>query len=51
MHQTQNPFKENDIVNDIRIQQFLDAARAYLFGIASPQVVLATIPVAVCRPV
>lgn len=36
--------KDSPEMNDIRIQQFLEAARAYLFGMAAPQATLAPIP-------
>jgi hypothetical protein len=49
MPQEQDHKKEDSTVTDIRIQQFLDAARAYLFGLASPHAALASGSATVCR--
>jgi hypothetical protein len=49
MQQTQDHTKENSTVTDIRIQQFLEAARAYLFGLSTPHAGLAASSASACR--
>jgi hypothetical protein len=49
MDQQQDPLEENRKMFETNIQQFINAARQYLFGLMPAQPVLATIPVRCSR--